>query len=291
VTADLDPSALDPSDLDPARLEELTRLAERVARAAGGLVRERSPEQVRVAATKSSATDVVTEMDTAAEALVRELLARERPQDGLLGEEDGATSGTSGLTWVIDPIDGTTNYLYGVPAYAVSVAVVTGDPTVDGAWRPLAGCVHDIPRGETWTATLGGGAYLDGRRLVAPEPPAMAGALVGTGFGYLPERRRSQGRVLAELLPRVRDVRRFGSSALDLCAVAAGRLDAYYEQGLNPWDIAAGVLLVTESGGVVRGPAGEPAGNRLLLAGPAPLLDELGATLAELGILDAPGPA
>jgi myo-inositol-1(or 4)-monophosphatase len=277
---------LDPSQVDPAERDGLTRLAERVARTAGDLVRERSPEQVRVAATKSSATDVVTEMDTAAEALIRELLLHERPQDGLLGEEGGATSGTSGLTWVIDPIDGTTNYLYGVPAYAVSVAVVTGDPTVDGAWSPLAGCVHDIARGETWTATLGGGAHLDGRRLTAPEPPSLARALVGTGFGYLPERRRAQGRVLAELLPQVRDVRRFGSSALDLCAVAAGRLDAYYERGLNPWDVAAGVLLVTESGGVVRGPAGEPAGNRLLLAGPASLLDELASLLDALGVLD-----
>ena len=287
-----DPAALEPAAFDPAELEALTRLAERAARAAGDLVRGRSPGQVRVAATKSSATDVVTEMDTAAEALIRDLLLRERPQDALLGEEGGATSGTSGLTWVVDPIDGTTNYLYGVPAYAVSVAVVTGDPTVDGAWQPLAGCVHDIPRGETWTATLGGGAHLDGRRLVAPAPPVLAEALVGTGFGYLPERRRAQGRVLAELLPRVRDIRRFGSSALDLCAVAAGRLDAYYEQGLNPWDIAAGVLLVTESAGVVRGPAGEPAGNRLLLAGPAALLDELAAALAELGIPDgALGPA
>jgi myo-inositol-1(or 4)-monophosphatase len=222
-------------------------------------------------------------MDRAAEDLIRGLVHRARPDDGLLGEESGLRAGTSGLTWVVDPIDGTVNYLYGLPAYAVSVAVVTGDPRVDGDWQPLAGCVHDAATGQTWTASLGGGAYLDGRRLHAPRPPDLSGALVGTGFGYRSDRRRAQARVVADLLPRVRDIRRFGCAALDLCNVAAGRLDAYYERGLNPWDIAAGVLVVTESGARLRGPGGGVPGGELLVAGCPPLVDVLGEELDALG--------
>jgi myo-inositol-1(or 4)-monophosphatase len=262
---------------------DLVALAERVALAAGALVRDGRPDRVQVASTKTSPVDVVTAMDTAAEALLLEQLLAARPDDGLLGEEGGLRAGTSGLTWVVDPIDGTVNYLYGIPAYAVSVAVVQGQPEPAG-WTVLAGCVHNPQTGETWTATAGGGAFLDGRRLEGPAEVPLDRALVGTGFGYVAERRRQQATVLQQLLPRVRDIRRAGSAALDLCALATGRLDAYYERGLQPWDQAAGVLVAREAGARVTGPRGLHPGEDLVV-GAAPrlqaellgLLDELGA--------------
>jgi myo-inositol-1(or 4)-monophosphatase len=221
-------------------------------------------------------------MDTASEQLLREVLGTARPDDGMLGEEAGYTPGTSGLTWVVDPIDGTVNYLYGIPAYAVSVAVVTGDPTVDGAWSPVAGCVHSPAGGETWTAALGQGAFLGARRLRLACPPGLPKALVATGFGYRVARRRSQAQVVASVLPRVRDIRRFGCASLDLCMVATGRVDAYYERGLHAWDMAAARLVVTESGGVVRGVGDRPPSPAMVIAGGTPLVDELETLLAEL---------
>ena len=170
-----------------------------------------------------------------------------------------AATGTSGLTWVVDPIDGTVNYLYGIPSYAVSVAVVTGDPTVPGAWTAVAGAVLNPETGELFHAHLR-------RRRPASRPPRgtralrataaddLALALVGTGFGYAADLRARQAALLVELLPRVRDIRRHGSAALDLCALAAGRLDAYYEAALNPWDRAAGELVAREAGAVLGGP-------------------------------------
>lgn len=281
----------------------LLALAERIARAAGDLVRDQRPDSLRVSSTKSSPTDVVTAMDLAAEALLRSELARERPDDGVLGEEEGLRAGTSGLTWVLDPIDGTVNYLYGLPAYAVSVAVVTaGDGGPDAplgplTWEVLAGCVHNPATGETWTASAGSGAHLDGRSLtpLVPEPadaaptdpgradPAeqargrLAGALVGTGFGYRSQVRTEQAGIVAALLPLVRDVRRIGSAALDLCAVGSGRLDLYYERGLRPWDMAAGSLVVTEAGGVV-----EHLPDGTLVAGPPALARDMAAVLGSL---------
>lgn len=259
----------------------LVALAEEAARAAGVLVHGGRPERLEVD-TKSSPTDVVTQMDTTAEELLRKLVGRRRPEDGLLGEEAGLEAGTSGLTWVIDPIDGTVNYLYGLPTFAVSVAVVTGDPTTPGAWTPLAGCVHSPATGLTWTAVRGGGAYLNGRRLQLGAPPALESALVGTGFGYRAARRANQARVLAELLPQIRDIRRFGCASIDLCMVATGMLDAYYERGLNPWDLAAGVLVVTESGGAVRGLGELPPSDLMVVAGRDPLLADLAGLLLEL---------
>jgi myo-inositol-1(or 4)-monophosphatase len=263
----------------------LLAVAEEAARRAGALVRDGGAGRVAVEATKSSPTDVVTATDRAAEDLLRSFLSRRRPQDGVLGEEEGWLPGDSGLTWVVDPIDGTVNFVYGIPAYAVSVAVVTGRPDVAGGWQPVAGCVYDAASGHSYTAAAGAGAWLDGVRLGSlPRPvPALDQALVATGFGYEATRRRAQARVLLDLLPRVRDVRRVGCSALDLCGVAAGLYDGYYERGLHTWDFAAALLVATESGVAVSGGPGRPPSGGLLVAARAPLADVLAAELVRLG--------
>lgn len=269
------------ADVDPALVDELGALATRAARAAGALVRDGRPRRVDVAATKSSTVDVVTAMDLASEALLRRTILERRPDDGILGEEEGLLPGTSGVTWVIDPIDGTVNYLYGLPAYAVSVAAVVGVPTPQ-EWTVLAACVHQVADGRTWTATLGGGAFEDGRRLRVNEPVPLSTSLLGTGFGYVVERRRAQGRVVAELLPRVRDIRRMGSAAIDLCHVAAGNLDLYYERGLQPWDLAAASLVASEAGARVLGLRGRAPSEEMTVAGTEPTVHELVALLEEL---------
>jgi myo-inositol-1(or 4)-monophosphatase len=265
---------------EPA-LAGLVEIAERVARQAGELVRGR-PDQVDVASTKSSPTDIVTAMDTASEALLRKAIHEARPEDGILGEEGGRATGVSELTWVVDPIDGTVNYLYGIPAYAISVAVVTGDPLDPAGHEVLAGCVHNPLSGETWTATRGGGAFLDGREIHVNAGVPLDRALVATGFGYDAGRRRYAARVVAEVLPRVRDIRRIGSAALDLAALACGRLDAYYERGLGAWDLAAGGLIAREAGAIVGGLAGRPAGPDLVVAAGPGLYEDLQALLAPL---------
>ena len=261
-------------------------LAEQIAREAGELIlrgeRDRSGGRPEVESTKSSPTDVVTAMDRAVEDLLRRRLAEARPGDGILGEEEGGRSGTSGLTWVLDPIDGTVNYLYRIPAYAVSVALVTGDPTVPGDWQPVAACVHQPATGDTWTAASGEGAWLGDRQLRLNPVPELSQALIGTGFGYRRQRRTGQARVLTGVLPGVRDIRRIGSAALDLCGVATGTLDAYYERGVNVWDIAAAALVLTEAGGALRGLRGAPAGPEMVVAGGEPLLTHLVDVLTEL---------
>ncbi|MDR6119631.1 myo-inositol-1(or 4)-monophosphatase [Aeromicrobium sp. SORGH_AS981] len=254
--------------VDPHALVELAR---EVGLEAAALVRARRPEgRVGVADTKSSRVDVVTEVDRASEELIRERLLAARPDDGFLGEEGGGVRGTSGVEWVVDPIDGTVNFVYGIPAYAVSIAARLDGP--DGATE-VAGYIVNIATGEEWAAVLGAGAWRwsdDERRpLHAPEPPPLAEALVGTGFGYLPERRREQGLAVAQLLPQVRDVRRMGAAALDLCALADGTLDAYVEQGLQPWDRAAGALVAREAGVRVEGLDGAPDGRLVMAAHPA----------------------
>lgn len=272
--------------------EELFDLAERTAREAGALARRHRESAVGVTATKSSATDVVTAADTAVEDLVRSRIVAARPDDAILGEEGSHRAGRSGLTWVVDPIDGTVNFLYGITRYSVSIAVVTGDPTTDG-WEPVAGCVHAPALGTTYRAGLGRGAWVteDASGVTAPvavnDSPPLAQALVGTGFGYRARRRSAQARVLTGVLPRVRDIRRMGGAALDLCAVAAGELDAYYERGLGPWDMAAARLVVTEAGGRVTGLRGASPGAAMTLAGPAPLVAELDRLLQALGADDA----
>ena len=277
-----DPALPDPALPDRAATQALVELAEQLARAAGTLVRDGRPDHVDVAATKSSPIDVVTQRDLASEALLRRLLAEHRPGDAVLGEEEGLVPGTTGLTWVLDPIDGTVNYLYGIPAYAISVAVVAGgaDPA---HWTAVAGCVHAVADGRTFTAGRGLGARLDGRPLRVNAPRPLAESLLGTGFGYTVERRRVQGRVIAALLPQVRDIRRIGSAALDLCTVAAGGLDLHFERGLKPWDLAAGALIAQEAGAVVTGLRGLPAGEEMTAAGPAGTIEHLVALLEELG--------
>ncbi|QTE31519.1 inositol monophosphatase family protein [Pengzhenrongella sicca] len=257
-------------------------LAARLARAAGDLVHEGRPDHVDVAATKSSAVDPVTEMDLAAEALLRSLLAEHRPDDAILGEEGDFHPGSSGLTWVLDPIDGTVNYLYGIPAYAVSVAVVAGGPD-PATWTAVAGAVHSVTDGRTWTAGRGLGSYLDGRPLRANAARPLAESLVGTGFGYTLARRTEQGRLVAEVLPLVRDIRRIGAASLDLCSIATGGLDLYYERGLKPWDLAAGALIAQEAGAVVTGLHGAPASEQMLVAGPPASVAALVAFLEQHG--------
>ncbi|MGK2949426.1 MAG: inositol monophosphatase family protein, partial [Acidimicrobiales bacterium] len=205
---------------DEHDLDDLLRLAEGVARAAGRLLAAGAATQRAEVATKSSPTDMVTEMDRASEALILEELLGVRPADGLLGEEGTDVAGTSGVRWVVDPLDGTTNYLYGFPGFNVSIAA-----EVDG--EPAVGVVYDVVRNELFSATRGGGATRDGEPIRASDTVVLAEALVGTGFSYDPERRRRQAQVLVEVLPRVRDIRRQGAAAVDLCSVACGRLDGY----------------------------------------------------------------
>ncbi|MFC1414233.1 inositol monophosphatase family protein [Streptacidiphilus sp. N1-12] len=255
---------------------ELLDLALEAARRAGALLRDGRPADLGVAATKSSSVDVVTEMDLAAEKLITELIMSRRPDDGLLGEEGAASTGRSGVRWVIDPLDGTVNYLYGLPTWCVSIAA-----ELDG--ETLVGVVEVPPRAETLHAVRGAGAFLNGRQLRRGPAPEMAQALIGTGFGYLRERRVRQAAVARELIPRFRDIRRAGSGAIDLCDVAIGRLDGFYERGLHPWDHAAGVLVVTEAGALAGGRPGAPASDELTVAAPAGLFELLQQALEELG--------
>jgi myo-inositol-1(or 4)-monophosphatase len=202
---------------------------------------------------KSSSTDMVSDADREAEEAITGVLRSERPDDGLLGEEGTDEAAASGRRWVIDPLDGTTNYLYGYPAWAVSVAL-------EDEQGGLAGVVLDAARGELFAAERGGGATLNGEPIRVREGASLDRSLIATGFGYEADRRARQAEVLRQVLPAVRDIRRAGAAAIDLAWVAAGRLDGYWERGLHRWDWAAGRLLVTEAGGEVRDLPGEPHG-------------------------------
>jgi myo-inositol-1(or 4)-monophosphatase len=257
-------------------------LAEQAARRAGGLLAARFGDPASGVETKSSATDLVSDADRAAEEAILELLRTERPDDGLLSEEggDGAhagpgppASGDGERRWVVDPLDGTTNFLYGLPAWCVSVALEDAD-------GGLVGVVHDPLAGETFTAERGRGCRLNGRAVRIRDQQPLERALVATGFGYEAAVRSLQARALTTVLPRVRDLRRGGSAALDLAWLAAGRLDGYWELGVKPWDVAAGTLCVREAGGVVRPLDAEPPG--LAAAGPT-LLPALLGLLAAAG--------
>jgi myo-inositol-1(or 4)-monophosphatase len=262
-------------------MRELHDLNVSIAVEAAELARARRRVGVAVAASKSSLVDIVTEADREVERLVVERLRAARPDDGILGEEGTSIAGTSGLTWVIDPIDGTVNYLYDIPAYAVSIGLVEGDPD-PATWRPLSGVVVNAATGERFEATRGGGATLDGRPIRVADAVPAATALVGTGFGYDAGRRQRQAAIVQELIGSVRDIRRIGAAALDLANVAAGRLNAYYEIGLQPWDFAAGALLVEEAGGSLHGWHGEAPGSRFLLAAHPQMAVEILGLLAPL---------
>ena len=263
--------------------EALLALARETAHQAAALIRERRPSgRVDVAATKSSPTDAVTEVDTAAERLIRECIGAARPGDGFVGEEGGRQPGTSGVDWVIDPIDGTVNFVYGVPAYAVSIGV-----EIDGVVR--AGVIVDVPLDREYTAVLGEGSWRrDGAGgpatpMRVPNTADLTQALVGTGFGYDPEQRARQAEAVAALLPQVRDIRRIGSAALDLCSMADGRYDAYVEEGLQAWDRAAGVLVAREAGAVVTGLLEDEPDERLVIAAGPALFERFRALVAECG--------
>ncbi|UJP08942.1 inositol monophosphatase [Microbacterium sp. KUDC0406] len=257
---------------------ELGALAAEIALEAGELAARRRREGVHLAATKSTLADIVTDADREVEALIRDRLATERPDDGFLGEESGAAGGTSGFTWVVDPIDGTVNYSYGIPAYSVSIAVVEGTPEPE-SWNGVAGAVCAPALGELFTAVRGEGAWHDGARLaVTTEIPA--GALLATGFGYDPATHDGDLATVRRVMTMARDLRRMGSAAIDLSYVAAGRLDGFFERGLNAWDFAAGAILVSEAGGAVS--RIELDSRRpLLFAGGREVHARLGALLAE----------
>jgi myo-inositol-1(or 4)-monophosphatase len=243
-------------------------LAERAARAAGEVLMTyygRAPEGL---GSKSSDTDLVSDADREAERVVRELLERERPEDGLLAEEGSHSEAASGRRWLVDPLDGTVNFLYEFPAWAVSVALEDADGLA-------VGVVHSPLHAETFCAVRGNGAWVaeSGRRLQVRDCRRLARAMVATGFSYEPARREVQAEVVRRLLPAARDIRRAGAAALDLAWLAAGRLDAFYERGLNAWDWGAGILLVEEAGGSISWLEGEPRG--LVAAATPELLEEL----------------
>jgi myo-inositol-1(or 4)-monophosphatase len=229
---------------------ELLAVAVRVARAAGDLLLERFERgERRDVTSKSTPTDLVSQADIDAERSIRELLSELRPEDGFLGEESGGEAGVSGLRWVVDPLDGTVNFLFGIPQWCVSVAVEDSEGS-------LAGVVYDPCRGELFSAIRGEGSRLSGpggeREILSPLREDLATAMVATGLAYDARVRVAQAEVLARVIPRVRDIRRFGSAALDLAWTAAGRFDAYFERTVKPWDIAAGTLICEGVGLEVR---------------------------------------
>ena len=262
---------------DPSALLEL---ATDLARRAGALALSMH-SALEGHDTKSTPTDVVTEADRACEALLVEGIRAARPDDGLLGEEGASSEGTTGLVWVIDPIDGTVNYLYGLPQWAVSIGV-----ELDG--EALVGVVFDPAKDELWTAVRGQGAQLDGRRLRCSAVEDLGQTLVATGFSYDARRRSVQAQHLTHVLPVVRDLRRLGAGSLDLCAVAAGRVDAYYEQGLNPWDMSAGLLIAAEAGARTGDLRGGTAGYRMVVASAPAVFDPLVEVLVGLDADDDP---
>jgi len=260
---------------------DLLALAVATARAAADLVRERAAGVVEVAATKSTATDVVTEADRDTEALIRRLISQERPEDAFFGEEGEETLGTSGVRWIVDPIDGTVNFLYGLPSYAVSIAA-------EYAGEVVAGAVVDVPRGTLYAAFRQpdglAAAVKDGEPIGVRQPAELAQRLIATGFSYDAELRRVQAEALVRLLPVVRDVRRIGSAALDICGVAEGTLDGYLEEGLHLWDHAAAGLVAEAAGARWEATTGI-GGRRFVIVAPAHGYDELRKAAVQAGFL------
>lgn len=268
----------------------LTSIAKKIALEAGIEIYRLRQSGVTVAETKSSQTDIVTEADAAAEKLITQMLKVARPNDGIFGEEGSRITGTSGITWVIDPIDGTVNYLYDLPAYCVSIAACVDDAEAfsDGR-RAIAAAVYNPSTQEMFWAAENAGAFTaiidleiddalgsaTNRKISVSAQQDLGDSLVATGFGYTPERRMEQIELLTKTIAHIRDIRRFGSAAYDLCLLAAGRIDAYFEKGIQPWDWAAGALIAKEAGATILGLGtdslpGEPmfiAGNETLATG------------------------
>lgn len=256
---------------------DLLELAVRAAREAGEYIGVGAARGVEVAATKSSAVDVVTEFDRGAEQLIREVLLGERPDDAVLGEEGEDVRGASGVRWIVDPIDGTVNFLYGIPEYAVSIAA-----EVDG--EVVAGVVMDVAKDVLYAAHAGGPPTRDGRPLAVRGPAPLAHRLVATGFNYTRPVREIQAAATARLLPHVRDIRRTGSCALDLCRVAEGALDGYVEEGVHLWDHAAGGLIARLAGARLLVTVGA-AGREAVVCGPHHGFDELVEAVRAAGFL------
>jgi myo-inositol-1(or 4)-monophosphatase len=248
---------------------ELERIASRTARAAAELV-TRGYGRPRAVGRKSSPTDIVTQTDLSAEELVRRHLLEATPEAGILGEEGGEVAPGARLQWVIDPLDGTINFLYGVPLFAVSIAAA-----VDG--EVVAGAVVDVLRGELFSAHSGGGARCDGRPIAVSTCASLPQALVTTGFSYLADLREIQGEVAHRLLSRARDLRCFGSAALELCWVACARLDGYYQHGTEIWDRAAGALIAEEAGARIELPC--PENEELVVAAAPGIFEDLRAAV------------
>jgi myo-inositol-1(or 4)-monophosphatase len=250
---------------------ELLLLATDIARAAGELLMARP--DVFDLEMKSSAIDFATQMDLASEKLIVTKILEARPDDGIIGEEGSAIPSKSGVTWVIDPLDGTVNYFYGIAGWNVSIAA----KDIDGV---QVGVVYAPSINSLWTATKDGGASCNGKKISCNDPVEFNRALIGTGFSYDLKDRADQARIASKLLLEIRDLRRLGAGAADLCLVATGRLDAFYELGLNEWDLAAGGLIATEAGALVTGRNGQPAGKEMVIAaGPhlhARLVSEIG---------------
>ena len=257
-------------------------LAKKLAREAGELIALRREGSIEVANTKSSAVDIVTAVDRESEALLFDKIEQLRPEDGFLGEEGKVKESKSGLTWVIDPIDGTVNFFYDIPHYAVSVAVVSGPP-VPGQWQVEAGAVINPATGEFFWAERGHGSFLGDRKLQISAPPPLDQSLVATGFAYASTMREEQGRLIHQLLPQIRDLRRMGTASLDFAFVAANRVDLVFERTLKPWDHAAGELIITEAGGVVEGMAGRPHGYEGIIAGHPKIVEEFSSLISKLG--------
>lgn len=273
----------------PEHLDSLLAVATEAARVAVEVIHHDRPDALRVE-TKSSATDHVTHMDLAAEDTIREVIAGARPHDAVLGEEHGGEIDPLGVTWIVDPIDGTTNYLYDHPGYAVSIAA-----WIDGS--PMVGVVADPTHARTYWAVRdrgslcrtdervsGGAGSPPPKAMRLADPPPLDEMLVATGFGYDREQRRLQGTVVASLLPRIRDIRRMGAAAVDLCSVAAGRVDAYYETGLSIWDLAAGWLIASEAGAAVEAIEGGPPRPGSVLVAHRERIAELRSLLMECGV-------
>lgn len=257
-------------------LDELLGLATNLAADAAALLVDATNRGGIEVSTKSTPTDMVTDKDRASEALIVAGIRRARPGDGIVGEEGTHDPATSSVRWFIDPIDGTTNFLYGHPGYSVSIAA-----EVDG--KRAIGVVHDPLHRDVFQARRGYGATRNGDPIAVSSETDLGAALVGTGFSYDPERRRRQARVLVDVIPHVRDIRRMGSAAVDLCSVACGRLDAYYERGLGPWDLAAGALIAEEAGATLGDLRGGPPSGEFVLASPNALFEPLRALLDTAG--------